>query len=142
MPARGGFRMRLMAGQVRVAVFVLMGLLAMAGKAVATDSLIPVKVTIIKPGKLFKFVAKGTFTLPDSNSDPTANGASLCFQGTSGGQTYTLAAGEWKAIAKGGFKATDAVCKAVLVKANVIKGVCKPDTGTFAVPDAGPVSVV
>jgi hypothetical protein len=117
--------------------------------AYAADNLIPVKVNVIKPGKLFKFVSKGAFTLPDGMTDnPTTEGGSLLFNGATGGATYTLEAGGWKGLGPGGdgskgFKFKGATCKAVIVKAKVIKGVCKPDTGDFGpLPDAGPVNII
>jgi hypothetical protein len=137
-------------GQVAIAfcawALVVLGLHA---RALAVDYLIPAKVAVIKPGKLFKFVSTGTFTLPDPGTDnPTSEGGSLCFQGTTGGKTYTLDAACWKGLGPGGdgskgFKCKDATCKAVIVKENVIKGVCKPDTGDFGpLPEPGPVVIL
>jgi hypothetical protein len=115
----------------------------------STDYPIPVKVSVIKPSKLFKFVAKGTFTLPDPATDnPTTEGGQLLFAGVSGGQTYALASGGWKGLGPGGdgskgFKFKGDPCKAIIVKNKVIKGVCKPDTGDFGpLPDAGPVNII
>jgi hypothetical protein len=101
-----------------------------------------VKVMIVKPGQLFKFVAKGTFPLPDpSTDDPTTGGGSLEFAGGTGGQTYALAANGWQALSAG-FKFRGDPCKVVIVKEHVIKGVCQPDTGDFGpLPEAGAVTL-
>ena len=109
---------------------------------------IPVKVAIIKPDKLFKFVAKGTFTRPNPMVDnPTAEGGSLSFAGMlGGGQTYPLPPDCWKGLGPGGdgskgFKCKGTTCK-VTVKEKIIKGVCRLDTGTAVLPELGPVSIV
>jgi hypothetical protein len=116
--------------------------------AYGVDYTLPVEVTVIKPGKRFTFVSKGTFSLPDPNTDnPTTEGGALCFQGTTGGRTYTLDSGSWNGLGPGGdgskgFMAKGAECKAI-VKDSVIKGVCKPDTGDFGpLPEPGPVNIV
>jgi hypothetical protein len=108
---------------------------------------IPVKIAVIKPGKLFKFVAKGHFPLPDPALDnPAVDGGMLSFTAPSGvGQTYSLPAACWRGLGPGGdgskgFKCTDTTCK-VTVTAKAIKGLCKGDTGTFALPEPGPVAI-
>lgn len=105
------------------------------------------KVTVVKPGEVFKFVAKGRFTLPDpSTENPAVEGATLTFNGTTGGQTYQLPAAGWKGLGphrdgSKGFKFKDAVCD-VVVKRTVVKGGCKKDTGDFGpLPESGPVHV-
>jgi hypothetical protein len=107
---------------------------------------IPVKIAVIKPDKLFKFVAKGTFTLPDpASDDPTIEGGELLFSSTSGGQNYLLPPACWTPIGPGGskgFKCKDTTCK-VIVKEKTIKGVCKMDTGDYGpLPDSEPVDIV
>jgi hypothetical protein len=103
-------------------------------------------VAIVRPGKLFKFVAHGSFPLPDAEDDPTQEGAVLGFAGTTGTQTYPLPTSCWTGLGPGndgskGYKCQDAVCKLVLVKPRVVKGVCRDDTGTFTVPDPGPLDI-
>jgi hypothetical protein len=106
---------------------------------------LPTKVLIVKPGRLFKFVAKGRFMLPDRlTDDPRAEGGSLEFGGTSGGTVYALPAAGWGGLGPGGdgskgFKFKGAGCKVVIVKEAVVKGVCGTDTGGFALPESGPV---
>jgi hypothetical protein len=108
---------------------------------------IPVKIAAIRPGKLFKFIAKGQFPLPDPMLDnPTNAGGSLSFVGASeDGQTYPLPPTCWRGLGPGGdgskgFRCKDKTCT-VIVKEKLIKGVCKADTGTFALPEAGPVAI-
>jgi hypothetical protein len=104
----------------------------------AADQLIPVRVLVIKPGRLFKFVSKGTFSLPPGVDNPTVAGGSLCFDATAdtvaGGATFALPTSGWKGLGNPagakGFKYKGAgslsdPCKVILLKANVIKGVCK-----------------
>jgi hypothetical protein len=118
------------------------------GTGTPTSNPIPGKATLIKPAKLFKFVAKGTFPLPNPLTDnPTTEGGTLSFVGTTGGQTYGLPAACWKGLGPGGdgskgFKCKDAICRSVVVKEKVIKGTCKPDTGTFRLPESGDVDIV
>jgi len=125
-----------------------LALLLTSSLARAVDYMIPVKVGLVKEGQLFKFVSKGSFTLPDAiNDNPVTEGGSLCFQGTTGGRTYTFDAQSWSGLGTGGdgskgFKSKGAECKAI-VKDSTIKGVCKPDTGDFGpLPDPGPVNIV
>lgn len=108
---------------------------------------IPVKVAVIVPGKLFKFVAKGQFQLPDPAVDnPTVDGATLRFIGASeSGALYTLPPACWRGLGPGGdgskgFRCKDTTCS-VIVKEKVIKGVCKGDTGSFSLPESGPVAI-
>lgn len=108
---------------------------------------IPVKVAMIKPPQSFKFVAKGDFPLPDPAVDnPTVAGGSLSFSAASGGgQIYDLPPACWRGLGPGGdgskgFRCDDTNCK-VIVTARAIKGSCKADTGTFALPEPGPVAI-
>ncbi|MEO6026405.1 MAG: hypothetical protein ABIR79_06015 [Candidatus Binatia bacterium] len=106
------------------------------------------KVTVVKPGEVFKFVARGRFTLPDPASEnPGVEGATLTFGGATGGQTYPLPAAGWKGLGphrdgSKGFRFKSDACK-VVVKRTVVKGECKHDTGDFGpLPEPGPVHVV
>jgi hypothetical protein len=107
-----------------------------------SPSPIAATVVAIKPGKLFKIIAKGEFALP--SEDPTVEGAVLTFETATGGQTYLLPASCWTAASdpSKGYSCSDAICRSVKVKPNLIKAVCKPDTGDFALTDDGNVSVV
>lgn len=122
------------------------------------DELMPGRVTVIKPAKLMKFVAKAVpntvFALPDPSNDPTAAGGSLHVfdAGTSGGDdTYVLPAGGWTGLgtpagAKGfkynGDGSLADPCKVVLVKPAVVKAVCKGSGVGLTPPFAGDVAVV
>jgi hypothetical protein len=132
----------------------------------AADVLIPGKITIIKPGKLAKFVAKpvspATFTLPvaGSGSDPTTGGAgggggSLQVFDTvlvgAGENTYALPAAGWKGLGSPAgdtgykYKGTGLPgdpCKVVLVKERVIKAVCRGADVSFALPVIGAEAIV
>ena len=105
----------------------------------------PVKVAVIVSGKLFKF--RGQFQLPDPAVDnPTVDGATLRFIGASeSGALYTLPPACWRGLGPGGdgskgFRCKDTTCS-VIVKEKVIKGVCKGDTGSFSLPESGPVAI-
>ena len=124
------------------------------------DELIPGKVVVIKSGKLAKFVAKPptgmTFNLPGMNNFPSAEGATLrifdTLPGGAGDVTFNLDDSGWTALgnppgSKGfkykGSKASpvDLVCKVVLIKPTVIKGVCKGALA-FTTPFSGNVGVI
>jgi hypothetical protein len=118
--------------------------------------LLPGRTVVIRSGKLVKFVAKPSrgdaFALPASNPS-TAGGSLRLFDvaATAGDDTYPLPAGAaWKALGKPagskGFKYTGAgtsgdPCEVVLVKASVIKGVCRGAGITLTPPFAGEVGV-
>lgn len=119
------------------------------------DALIAAKLVMVKPGKITKFLAKGTFTLPTAGADLTSEGATLevfdtIFAG-GGANTYTLAAGGWTALGnpagskgykyKGAGSGADP-CKVVLLKSNLIKAVCKGTSVTLTTPFAGNVGVI
>jgi len=141
----------------RVAALVLSAALLSVSAARAADTLIPGKVTIVKTGKLAKFVAKpssGTFVVPAplGTGDPTSAGS-----GGGGGQlemfdtglggagvdTYALPAAGWKGLGnpagskgykyKGAGSPSDP-CRVVLVKEKVIKAVCRGSGVTLTPP--------
>ena len=63
-------------------------LLSLDAYAAPLDFPIGVQVNVIKPSKLFKFVSRGSFVLPDRMIDnPVVGGGSLSFVGTTGGKT-------------------------------------------------------
>jgi cysteine-rich repeat protein len=113
------------------------------------DHLIPVKVFLYKPGKKIKVISKGTFTLPDPNSDPTEEGGELTFstEADPNGATFALDSGAWSTVgspaAPKGFKAKTTECKRVLIKGNIIKAICSaPDLGTLPIDPNNPFSAV
>lgn len=109
---------------------------------------VALRVAVVKPSRLFRFVARGTFPLPDpAVDDPRTEGGSLTFAGTTGGATYALGAEGWRGLGprkdgSRGFRFTGRPCRAVVVKANGLKGVCRGDTGSVGLPEPGPVSIV
>jgi hypothetical protein len=117
------------------------------------DQLMPVKIMIVKPDKLAKFVAKGNFTLPSPANDPSVEGAELRLLdvgGAAGDVTYALPASGWKQLGAGGSKgfkykgagtASDP-CKVVLVKQKVIKAVCKGPSLGLTPPFSGDAGIV
>lgn len=125
-------------------------LVAVPGRAL--DIAIPAKVGVIKPGKLAKLVAKdaGGFTLPPPGAagDPTISGAQLTLFDTAFGgagiMLETLDASGWTGLgnpagSKGyKYKSKDdddgGPCSVVLVKATVIKAVCKGPAVILAPP--------
>jgi hypothetical protein len=119
--------------------------------------LLPGRIGIIKPATLAKFVAKpstgDTFALPTAN--PIAVGGSLRIfdvATTAGDDTYNLHAGAaWKGLGNPagskGYKYKGAgtpadPCKVVLVKGNVIKGVCRGTGITLVPPFTGDMGIV
>lgn len=101
---------------------------------------IPMTVLVSKPGRVAKFVLRGAFPLPDPDTDnPTAESGVLNIVGTAGSATYALDAVGWTEIASG-FKFRNPPCVAI-VRDDLMKVSCKPDTGTLALPESGPVNV-
>lgn len=125
----------------------------------AADIPIPGKITVVKSGKLARFVSKAAtaFPLPAPGSaeDPTQAGAVVSFFDTNfpgaGSITFTLDASGWKGLGKPagskGYKykgkkdVTDAdpkgTCRVVLLKEKVIKAVCKGAAVTLTTPFSG-----
>jgi hypothetical protein len=106
----------------------------------AVDVPVPVKIGLVKPGILAKFVAKPVTSFPLPSSAPTSVGATLDYFDTSSSantDTYNLPSGGWTGLgnpagSKGyKYKGTGLAgdpCKVVLIKTTVIKAVCKgPD---------------
>jgi hypothetical protein len=107
-----------------------------AGSALAATNLIPGKITVVKPGKLAKMVAKpispALFPLPASVTTGTVQ---FFDTGTAGNEdTYAASAGTWTGLgnpagSKGwkykGTKTAGDPCVVVLIKEKVIKAVCK-----------------
>jgi uncharacterized delta-60 repeat protein len=114
----------------------------------STDHPIPLRLAVVKPGKLVKLVAKGSFPLPDPAADaPTAEGGSLTVSGSTGTVTYPLGAGSWTALGRRhdgtkGYRFSGAECATVLLRPSVVKAVCRGGTGTLAVPEPGPLTAV
>jgi len=127
--------------------FVLaLGLLA-AASVTAADNLIPGNLAIVKSAALVKGVYKGTFAVPAS-----PRGAFLAVFDTGGASdNYAFPEVQWKGLGKpagskgwkykGAGSPTDP-CTVVLVKANVIKHVCKGSGITLASPVVGALGVV
>ena len=117
---------------VAVAFAVVVGAMLVGSRAGAADVTVPVRVYINKPTGT-KFVSKGTFALPDPNTDnPATGGGSVTFTSGATSETITLAPAGWSALGSPpgakGFKYKDssgATCRIVLVKATTIKGLCK-----------------
>ncbi len=124
------------------------------------DELMPGRVGIVNTGVLAKFVAKppsgSLFDLPDlgfGGNEPTAEGGSLNLfdTGASNSNTYGLPAGGWRPLGNPpgsrGFKYRGAgtagdPCKVVLVKAKVVKAVCRGAGITLAPQLTGDLGVV
>ena len=140
--------------------------IALAGAPAAratdeADESMPGKVTVIKPGKLAKFVAKpasgDAFALPGAANDPTVEGGSLRIfdtATTAGDNQYPLpvqpAPYGWKGLGnpagskgykyKGAGTPSDP-CRVVLVKEKVV-AVCKGSGVTLPTPFLGQVGIV
>jgi len=126
-----------------------------ASAADEPNELAPGRILLIKNGTIAKFVAKApvAFDLPDANNAPTAEGASLSIFDTAGpaGDTYSLPSGGWKGLgnpagSKGyKYKGAGTVgdpCRRVLVKAKVVKAVCKGGGVQMATPFTGDAGIV
>jgi len=129
-----------------------------AGPAIAADEpdeLMPGRIVLIRPGVIAKFVAKAatTFDLPDSGNSPVAEGAMLSIFDTGGStaDSYSLPSAGWKALgspagSKGyKYKGAGSVgdpCRVVLVKAKVVKAVCKGGGVQLVTPFTGDVGIV
>src|SRR4030095_522870 len=98
------------------------------------------------PPRLFRFVAGGSFPLPDvALDDPRTEGGTLTFTGTTGAASYYLASGGWRGLGprkdgSKGFRFKGFPCRTIIVKRTVVKGLCKSDTGTIGLPEPGPLS--
>ena len=123
----------------------------MAAPAYATDYLISVNITLIRTGRIFKFVSRpGPFSIPSpgGDDDPTIEGGSVTAADTGNllnQNTYLLPALNWGVIGSGGFKYRGTgtpgdPCKVVIAKPNVLKGVCKGSDITITTPLAGPAA--
>jgi hypothetical protein len=138
----------------RLCVVTAAAVLTMGSMAFA-DILIGGKITIVKNGKLAKFVAKSTtgFTLPAAGGaqDPTLNGAEInmfdrTLNGGGGNFLHSLPIAGWTGLgnpagSKGwkysGPDAGDTLCKKVLIKSKVIKAICKATGFPLTSPFAG-----
>jgi cysteine-rich repeat protein len=104
------------------------------GASDAPATATPLKI-YVNNGKLIKFIAKGTFPLPaPATDDPRSEGGEL-FTGftPTAGETISLPASGWSALGNPpgskGFKYKDptgVTCKKLMVKNNIIKGLCTP----------------
>ena len=109
---------------------------------------LPLRLALVKPTRLFRFVAGGSFPLPDlALDDPRTEGGTLTFTGTTGGASYFLASGGWRGLGpkkdgSKGFRFKGFPCRTIIVKRTVVKGLCKSDTGTIGLPEPGPLRVV
>ena len=123
----------------------------------AVDYTIPGRITVVKTGKIAKFVAKpGPFTLPvaGGSQDPQLHGAELRVfdTGASGGAVvFTLPAAGWRGLGSPtgsrGYKyrgslANDPTCAVVFINDKVIKGVCKGAAVTLSPPFFGDEAVI
>ena len=118
------------------------------------DELMAGKLVIVKTGTLAKFIAKGTFDLPNvPANDPTVEGATLLLKDLGPpvqSNTYTLGSGNWTALGnpagskgfkyKGAGTPTDP-CKVVLVKGKIVKAVCKGSGVTVTTPFTGQAAI-
>jgi len=109
----------------------------------------PGKLLLVKGGKLAKFISKpvtgDTFDLPSLANDPTVEGATISFRELGGDAeiSASLPAAGWKGLGnpagskgfkyKGAGSPTDP-CKVVLIKANIVKAVCKGAGVTLTTP--------
>ena len=133
--------------------------IAVAGHAAdEPDELIRGRVVVIRNSQVARFVAKpflgATFDLPDQTNDPTTEGGKLemfdddPFRPVSA--EFTLAASGWKALGSPagstGFKyrgtgSPSDPCR-VVVRATVVKAVCKGSGVTLPTPFTGQVGII
>jgi hypothetical protein len=123
-----------------------------ATPALAADQLMPGKIMIVKPGTLAKVISKGAFTVPTpaGSDDPTVAGGSLLIKDLGdpmNADTYSLPSSGWKGLGnpagskgykyKGAGSGSDP-CKVVLIKAKIVKAVCKGTGVTLTTPVTAP----
>ena len=115
----------------------------------------PGRIILIRTGVVAKFIAKAVplFDLPDTSNSPVAEGGTLSIfdiDGTSADE-YALPASRWQALGSpagsSGYKYRGAgtltdPCRIVLVKARVVKAVCKGEGVQIPTPVNGDVGVV
>ena len=119
----------------------------------AVDFPVPTQITLIKTGRIIKFLARpGPFTIPSAggDDDPTIEGGSITVADTGNllnQNTYLLPSSGWVVLtgSNPGFKyrGTETPgdpCTRVLVRANKILGICKGSDVTFVTPLAGPAA--
>jgi hypothetical protein len=141
---------------MRTIAAILATTLLLGGAALAVDdpdNLMSGTVTVVKTGKLAKFVATPSAAnpLPSATNDPTIAGGTLHMFDTGqlgNGDVYTLAASGWSRIPKKetkplkGYKFKGSPCKQVLVKDNVVKAQCKGAAVQLDTPFVGNVGIV
>lgn len=132
----------------------LLPICTLAAAAVsAVDVPIPVRVYLNKPGSSTKFLSKGTFALPDPDTDnPVDEGGQITFTQGASSETILLPSANWSALGNPpgakGFKYADpsgATCKKLRVTTTSIKGICKPTVPGAPPFDPGsdpPISIV
>jgi hypothetical protein len=123
------------------------------------DELMPGRIVVIREGRFAKFIAKPptgmSFDLPDATNDPTSEGAELqIFDSVSfnpASNDYLLAPIGWRALGNPpgsrGYKYTGTgsptdPCRVVLVKATIVKAVCKGPGVTLSAPFSDDVGIV
>ena len=127
-----------MTGTRHAAVLGLALILAAAPARAADepDELVSGTSAIVRYGVIAKFIARGAFDLPDMTNQPTVEGATLSIFDTGSAMTdvYALPGVGWKGLgspagSKGWkYKGAGSIpdpCKVVLVKANIVKAVCR-----------------
>ncbi len=115
----------------------------------APSRAVPVALTsaVVKPGGAVKLVADGIFPLPDRTTDDLrAHGGTLTVGGTGWSVVFPLPARGWQGLGphhdgSQGFRFHGVVCTSVIVKAAKLTATCRLETGTFALPEPGPVGV-
>lgn len=149
----------------RLVTVVTMGCALLTGSSTwavdDADELLSGKLMIIKPTKLFKFLAKpnpNPILLPSPGNEPTTGGGTLHVFDTgnsAGDNTYSLpvqaAPLGWKGLGnppgttgwkyKGAGTLSDP-CKVVLMKPTIVKAVCKGAGVNFSPPVTNTVSVI
>lgn len=120
------------------------------------DELMPGRVVIIRPGRLFKFVARpevGTFDLPDASNDPTDQGAVLSIFETmsvANSVSFALPSTSWTGLGRPagarGYRYRGAgspadPCRTVLVRPKVVKASCTGSGVTLITPFSGAVAI-
>jgi hypothetical protein len=130
-----------------------------AGRADDPDDLVTGRILLLKPARAVKFVAlppTGTsFDLPDAGNEPTAGGGAVRILDTvppgAGDETYALPALGWYPLGTppgaNGFKYRGSgepgdPCRLLLLKPNVLKGLCKGDEIGLVPPFTGEVAIV
>jgi hypothetical protein len=103
---------------------------------------IAVRSARLRTGRSFEFSASGPFTISSKKiDDPSKRGAVLSVTGTTGTVRFSLPKQGWKKVGAKSFQFSGSKCTSVVVSPSRISALCKGRTGSFSLPEPGPVDI-